>query len=160
VMKHWYLGLQKQRDYHGTVELKLGGCPWWADSNDAVESRYFISTLIGKGTLFLALCLSYPSTVLRNNFFNLYNFSHFPSLPLYNCPEIVKLKTNEEDVIFIYFKCIRFYFHVFLLALIPYPLPIARDRSTVLGLLKVNGWQVCGTMDLTRYVAVQYTTVK
>merc|ERR1719458_783047 len=25
----------------------LGGCPWWADSNDAVESRYFVSTLIG-----------------------------------------------------------------------------------------------------------------
>jgi hypothetical protein len=51
VMKHWYLGLQKQRDYHGTVELKLGGCPWWADSNDAVESRYFISTLIGRTRL-------------------------------------------------------------------------------------------------------------
>ena len=48
VVKHWYLGLQKQRDYHTTVELKLGGCPWWADSNDAVESRYFISTLIGR----------------------------------------------------------------------------------------------------------------
>jgi len=47
VIKHWYLGLQKTRDYHGTVELKLGGCPWWADSNDAVESRYFVSTLIG-----------------------------------------------------------------------------------------------------------------
>ena len=47
VIKHWYLGLQKQRDYHGTVEFKLGGCPWWADSNDAVESRYFVSTLIG-----------------------------------------------------------------------------------------------------------------
>jgi hypothetical protein len=50
VMKHWYLGLQKQRDYHSTAELKLGGCPWWADSNDAVESRYFISTLIGRRT--------------------------------------------------------------------------------------------------------------
>ena len=47
VIKHWYLGLQKTRDYHGTTELKLGGCPWWADSNDAVESRYFMSTLIG-----------------------------------------------------------------------------------------------------------------
>ena len=47
VIKHWYLGLQKQRDYHGLVEFKLGGCPWWADSNDAVESRYFISSLIG-----------------------------------------------------------------------------------------------------------------
>eukprot|EP00090_Calanus_glacialis_P047499 TRINITY_DN9901_c0_g1_i1.p1 TRINITY_DN9901_c0_g1~~TRINITY_DN9901_c0_g1_i1.p1 ORF type:complete len:1078 (+),score=157.12 TRINITY_DN9901_c0_g1_i1:452-3685(+) len=47
VIKHWYLGLQKTRDYHGTVEFKLGGCPWWADSNDAVESRYFVSTLIG-----------------------------------------------------------------------------------------------------------------
>ena len=42
VIKHWYLGLQKQRDYHGTAELKLGGCPWWADSNDAVESRWVV----------------------------------------------------------------------------------------------------------------------
>ena len=24
VIKHWYLGLQKTRDYHGTTELKLG----------------------------------------------------------------------------------------------------------------------------------------
>lgn len=47
VIKHWYLGLQKHREYHGTVEFKLGGCPWWADSNDSVESRYFVSTLIG-----------------------------------------------------------------------------------------------------------------
>jgi hypothetical protein len=39
--------VQKQRDYHGTVELKLGGCPWWADGNDAVESRYFVSCLLG-----------------------------------------------------------------------------------------------------------------
>jgi hypothetical protein len=53
------------------VELKLGGCPWWADSNDAVESRYFISTLIGMEDSFLALCLSYPSTVLRNIFFSI-----------------------------------------------------------------------------------------
>jgi hypothetical protein len=43
------------------VELKLGGCPWWADSNDAVESRYFISTLIGKGTRFwLSACPILP----------------------------------------------------------------------------------------------------
>ena len=27
--------------------LISGGCPWWADGNDAVESRYFISSLIG-----------------------------------------------------------------------------------------------------------------
>ena len=31
----------------GTTELKLGGCPWWADGNDAVEARYFISSLVG-----------------------------------------------------------------------------------------------------------------
>jgi len=37
----------KQRDYHGTQELKLGGCPWWADGNDAVEARYFVSCLLG-----------------------------------------------------------------------------------------------------------------
>ena len=43
----WYLRLLKQRDYHGTTEFKLGGCPWWADGNDAIESRYFISCLIG-----------------------------------------------------------------------------------------------------------------
>jgi hypothetical protein len=61
VMKHWYLGLQKQRDYHGTVELKLGGCPWWADSNDAVESRYFISTLIGmEDSFWLSACPILP----------------------------------------------------------------------------------------------------
>jgi len=42
-----YLQVDKQKDYHGTTELKLGGCPWWADGNDAVESRYFISSLIG-----------------------------------------------------------------------------------------------------------------
>ena len=35
----WYLQMLKQREYHGTTELKLGGCPWWADGNDAVESR-------------------------------------------------------------------------------------------------------------------------
>ncbi len=42
-----YLQVDKQKDYHGTTELKLGGCPWWADGNDAVEARYFISSLIG-----------------------------------------------------------------------------------------------------------------
>lgn len=42
-----YLQIIKQKDYHGTTELKLGGCPWWAEGNDAVESRYFISSLIG-----------------------------------------------------------------------------------------------------------------
>ena len=30
-----------------TFILISGGCPWWADGNDAVESRYFISSLIG-----------------------------------------------------------------------------------------------------------------
>ena len=39
--------MDKQKEYHGTTELKLGGCPWWADGNDAVEARYFISSLIG-----------------------------------------------------------------------------------------------------------------
>ena len=43
----WYLQLLKTKDYHGTTELKLGGCPWWADGNDAVEARYFISSLVG-----------------------------------------------------------------------------------------------------------------
>lgn len=47
VNKFWYLQLLKQREYHGTTEFKLGGCPWWADGNDAIESRYFISCLIG-----------------------------------------------------------------------------------------------------------------
>lgn len=47
VNKQWYLQLLKQKDYHGTIELKLGGCPWWADGNDAVEARYFISSLVG-----------------------------------------------------------------------------------------------------------------
>ena len=47
VSKQWYLQLLKQKDYHGTTELKLGGCPWWADGNDAVEARYFISSLVG-----------------------------------------------------------------------------------------------------------------
>ena len=45
--KFWYLQVDKQKEYHGTTELKLGGCPWWADGNDAVEARYFISSLIG-----------------------------------------------------------------------------------------------------------------
>ena len=40
VNQFWYLQVLKQREYHGTVELKLGGCPWWADGNDAIESRY------------------------------------------------------------------------------------------------------------------------
>jgi hypothetical protein len=31
--------VDKQKEYHGTTELKLGGCPWWADGNDAVEAR-------------------------------------------------------------------------------------------------------------------------
>ena len=44
---HRYLQVDKQKEYHGTTELKLGGCPWWADGNDAVEARYFISSLIG-----------------------------------------------------------------------------------------------------------------
>ncbi len=39
VNQYWYLQVLKQREYHGTVELKLGGCPWWADGNDAIESR-------------------------------------------------------------------------------------------------------------------------
>ena len=47
VNKQWYLQLLKTKDYHGTTELKLGGCPWWADGNDAVEARYFISSLVG-----------------------------------------------------------------------------------------------------------------
>jgi hypothetical protein len=53
------------------VELKLGGCPWWADSNDAVESRYFISTLIGKGTFFGSpLVLSFHSS--KKYFFSIF----------------------------------------------------------------------------------------
>ena len=47
INKQWYLQLLKQKDYHGTTEFKLGGCPWWADGNDAVEARYFISSLVG-----------------------------------------------------------------------------------------------------------------
>ena len=54
VIKHWYLGLQKQRDYHTTTELKLGGCPWWADSNDAVESRSVKSIYTTKENCFQA----------------------------------------------------------------------------------------------------------
>ena len=34
---------------------ECSGCPWWADSNDAVESRYFVSTLIGLLKVFLSL---------------------------------------------------------------------------------------------------------
>ncbi len=43
----WHRGALKQREYHGTSELKLGGCPWWSDGNDSVESRYFVSCLLG-----------------------------------------------------------------------------------------------------------------
>ena len=39
VNNFWYLRLLKQREYHGTTEFKLGGCPWWAEGNDAIESR-------------------------------------------------------------------------------------------------------------------------
>ena len=47
ISQHWYLQLLKQREYYGTTEFKLGGSPWWADGNDAIESRYFISCLVG-----------------------------------------------------------------------------------------------------------------
>uniref|UniRef100_A0A0K2TQJ9 Uncharacterized protein n=1 Tax=Lepeophtheirus salmonis TaxID=72036 RepID=A0A0K2TQJ9_LEPSM len=47
INKYWYLGLQKTRDYHGVTEFKFGGCPWWSDGNDAVEARFFMSTLMG-----------------------------------------------------------------------------------------------------------------
>ncbi len=39
INNYWYLRLLKQREYHGTTEFKLGGCPWWAEGNDAIESR-------------------------------------------------------------------------------------------------------------------------
>ena len=47
INKFWYLQLLKHKEYYGTNEFRLGGCPWWADGNDAVESRYFISTMLG-----------------------------------------------------------------------------------------------------------------
>lgn len=31
VNNFWYLRMLKQREYHGTTELKLGGCPWDVD---------------------------------------------------------------------------------------------------------------------------------
>ena len=75
------------REYHGTVEFKLGGCPWWADSNDSVESRYFVSTLIGvlkvngwqiAGTMDLTRYTSY--TVMQSSSNNLAEMSCLTAL--------------------------------------------------------------------------------
>jgi hypothetical protein len=63
--------VDKQKEYHGTTELKLGGCPWWADGNDAVEARYFISSLIGSLKVSI-------STTAYEQLFPLVVFFHLP----------------------------------------------------------------------------------
>ena len=91
---------------------ECSGCPWWADSNDAVESRYFVSTLIGLLKVFLSLT-SLLSLTLLSQLLSLSFCLHSHWSPQGGVLKIF-IDGNQR--------------------------------------LQVNGWQVCGTMDLTRLV--------
>ncbi|XP_068751085.1 uncharacterized protein [Montipora capricornis] len=42
IQGHWVRGIQRESSYAGSWEFKLKGTPWWADGQEAVESRYLV----------------------------------------------------------------------------------------------------------------------
>ncbi|XP_067025113.1 uncharacterized protein [Acropora muricata] len=46
IQSSWLRGIQRESSYAGSWEFKLKGTPWWADGEEAVESRYLILKLM------------------------------------------------------------------------------------------------------------------
>ncbi len=46
VETQWRHGIQNERDYHGSQELKLSGNPWWPSGTDAVLSRMLLNQIL------------------------------------------------------------------------------------------------------------------
>lgn len=46
VRSTWSRGIQQQSDYHGAVELKLAGNPWWASGTETVDARKLVLHLL------------------------------------------------------------------------------------------------------------------
>ena len=48
IKEFWHLGLKSSKVKEGCHQFKLEGYPWWANGEDAVESRFLIANLIAK----------------------------------------------------------------------------------------------------------------
>lgn len=46
INESWEPGLEGQRRYHGTIEYRLNGKPFWADSTDGIDSKLLICALL------------------------------------------------------------------------------------------------------------------
>jgi len=46
VKSRWPGGIQHEREYSGSLELKLSGNPWFANGSDAVHSRMLLNQIL------------------------------------------------------------------------------------------------------------------
>lgn len=46
VENYWPRGIQNEREYNGSLELKLAGNPWWADGSDTVSARSLLNQIL------------------------------------------------------------------------------------------------------------------
>ena len=46
IQQSWARGIQQVRSYHASQEYKLGGTPWWAEGEQAIDSRRLIASVI------------------------------------------------------------------------------------------------------------------
>ena len=46
IQQCWARGIQQVKAYHGSQEYKLSGTPWWAEADQAVDSRRLIGSII------------------------------------------------------------------------------------------------------------------